>query len=237
MSRVVVASVLVTLLPGFTLAFWDQLHEIIGNPEIAAFLLGGAILGVIFDHFLVRKAPFLATFEHELTHAIAALMFFRLVTRFVVIRGEGGYIRSMGGFGGAFGDDFIGLAPYLFPTFTFFFSLVRPALPAGWFPWFDGWVGFTFGFHLWSTVAEIKRNWHASFFQVAGATDRTQSDIGSRGFIYSTVFILSLTLAFHGVVLAVIQHDYSGFLVWLESSWSGSLRVFDWFLNFLPNPG
>ena len=90
MSRIIPVVVLILLGPGFAIALWHQLIALLDSYELLLILLGGAMLGVLFDHFVARRRPAVGTFEHELTHAIAALIFLRRVTRFVVIRGEGG---------------------------------------------------------------------------------------------------------------------------------------------------
>jgi len=117
------------------------------------------------------------------------------------------------------GDDFIGLAPYFLPTFTFPSVILRPIVPLWGFPWFDLWIGFTFGYHLWSTLREIRLNWSGTSFQLAGSGEWTKTDIAQRGFIYSGLFILTFGVAIHALLLAVLEMGYRGIPVCWEQFW------------------
>ena len=98
----------------------------------------GITLGAMVTHFILLRIDGLDTFEHELAHALVALLFLRQITRFVSTRSSGGYVQHSGGFGGELGNHMIGLAPYYLPTFTIASVLFRPIVPMSWFPIFDG---------------------------------------------------------------------------------------------------
>ena len=116
--------------------------------------LVGTVLGIFFDLAVVRRISGLDTFRHEVGHALTALVFFRRIDRFVVTR-HGGEVYHSGGFGGELADDIIGLAPYTIPVLYLSSVLVRPFFLSRWFPWFDVWVGFAFGLHLWGNFRDI----------------------------------------------------------------------------------
>ena len=80
------------------------------------------------------------------------------VVGFVVTRAGTGEVRHRGAFGGVFGDDFSGLAPYFLPTLTVPSVLTRPLLGARWFPAFDIWIGGTFGYYAWTMLRETRGN-------------------------------------------------------------------------------
>ncbi|MEN6317881.1 MAG: hypothetical protein ABFD82_03855 [Syntrophaceae bacterium] len=217
-QRMFVGLVLVILLPGIILAFLFFGRMLLDMPPWAIYAGLGAAVGILLDAVLLSKIPGLETFEHELTHSVASLIFFRRVTRFVTTHYDGGYVEHTGGFGGTFGDDFIGLAPYFFPTFTVASVLVHPFLGSGWFPWFDLWIGFTFGYHVWSTVKETRRSWTKNLFLCASG-QMDQTDIARRGFVFSFIYITALTLAIHTVLLVIMLKGYSGLPVWWYKVW------------------
>ncbi len=218
MFRFTLALVLLGFLPGVAVAFVTAGAALIQDPSILWPVVAGTVAGIVVDQFVFRRVPFIETFEHELTHAVAALMFFRRVTGFRV-RGGSGAVQHVGGFGGRLGDDFIGLAPYVLPTFTVVSVLVRPFLGLAWFPWFDGWIGFTFGYHLWSSLDETRQAWTRRAFSSAADGEVTQSDIARRGFIYSFIYIATVTIAIHGVLLAILVNGYSGVPPWAREVW------------------
>lgn len=148
--------------------------------------VGTAVGIVVYMMFLVKYSTF-RTFEHELTHAIAALMFFRKVSGFVIRQDKGGCITHSNGFGGWFGDDFIGMAPYVMPTVTLLAAIVRPFLNETAFPWYDGLIGFTFAFHVLSTINKTKRAWCNRSFRSALDDKWTKSDIAEVGFVYAAI--------------------------------------------------
>ena len=71
--------------------------------------------------FIRRNEEMLQTFTHELTHTIVAVMFFRKIHYFHAEERSG----VMGHSGGKFGQNFITLAPYCLPIFTYVFLLLR----------------------------------------------------------------------------------------------------------------
>lgn len=171
----------------------------------------GVILGLLVYRYLISRWPAIATFEHELTHALVALLFFRKVTGFVVRREGTGYVRYTDGFGGSVAGHLIGLAPYFLPTFTLILVLVRPLaidhLPTF---WYDLAIGVSFGYQAYSTWDE---------------SELSQSDIDKRGAVFSVILIAALTLVTHGLVCHMLALGYGGIGVWM-SRVSGISRAF-----------
>ena len=214
--RALIFLVTLGVLPGSLTALFCSIQMLIPRHEVVLFLGLGFVLGFGLDQIVFRRLGGFETFEHELTHAVASLLFFRRVTAFKVTSREGGWMEYTGGFGGMLGDDFIGLAPYVLPTFTVISVLVRPLLRQGGFPWFDLWIGATLGFHTWSTIRETRLSWTSRTFHTAGTRDEvTQSDIARRGFVYSAVYILSVTAAIHAALFYMVALGYPG----LEQFW------------------
>ena len=221
--KILLSLFLLALLPGLSVTFLFYIQKFINCSDLIYYFIGGSIGGIIIDQILFRKIRGFEVFEHELTHAISALLFFRSVNKFKVTRHEGGYVSHRGSFGGQFGDDFIGLAPYFLPTFTFFSVLFYPLVLKQsqlFIQIFWIWIGFSFGFHLWSTLREIKENFNYEVFTSAGTGENTRSDIGKRGLIFSFIFITSLTLLFHTFIIVILTGGYSEVPDWFGSIWN-----------------
>jgi len=222
------AVLLVGLLsPGFLAAFLRAGKALAQVPSWTWPVAGGCVLGWIAERFIARRLPVIETFEHELTHALAALLCLRRISGFVVTRREGGFVQHAGGFGGALADHFIGLAPYIVPTFTVALVAVRPLVPDPLFPWFDVAVGLTLGYHTPSTYRELRGSWTREQFRMAGSGELVQSDIGRRGYVFASVFIAGLSMAVHGLLLAVLAHGYRGGVLWCDDVWLATRSLAD----------
>ena len=183
-------------------------------------------MGIFFDLAVVRRISGLDTFRHEVGHALTALVFFRRIDRFVVTR-HGGEVYHSGGFGGELADDIIGLAPYTIPVLYLSSVLVRPFFWSRWFPWFDVWVGFAFGLHLWGNFRDIRSNWSKKPFIGAWSGRERMTDIAARGFVFSFIYIITISLAVHGILLAVMLEGYRGILSWGQHFWPVTKNVFE----------
>jgi len=77
---------------GYALALFDVAKEItINQQSVKFFLIGfGFFLVLWFAGF--KRNHFFSTFEHELTHLVMGLLFFKKVTRFHATEDEGGHI-------------------------------------------------------------------------------------------------------------------------------------------------
>jgi hypothetical protein len=209
-----VGIILLLLLPGFARAFWAFAVALARTGPLLRALAVGFLVGVAVERIALRRVPVVGIFEHELTHALAALLLLRRVKRLVVDGRRGGYVESSGGFGGLAGEDFVGLAPYFMPTFSVFLVALRPLLFQGPVLWFDLLVGFTLGFHTSSTIAETRESWTRRVFFVGGSMKPTKTDIARRGFLYSSLFIAALGMAVHGLLLAILAFGYRGVPMW-----------------------
>jgi hypothetical protein len=198
------------IIPGSALAFWDALIVIAYNNELWIPLICGFATGIPVYFTMIKKIPYISTFEHELTHVLIALLFFRRIHKFIVTSRHGGQVQYSGNFGGEFGTLLIGLAPYYLPTFTFIAVLVRPAIPAEWFPWFDGFIGATLAFHICSTPEETKQAWTKRTFAGAGDNQKTKSDIGKVGYIFALLVIAGFGIFLMGLALQLIGSGYEG---------------------------
>ena len=198
----------ILIIPGTFKGMLDAIIILLNSGSILLPLLIGAGLSVILYYAVIRKLHALNTWEHELTHALVALLFFRKINRFVS-SARGGYVQHSGGFGGEVGNVLITLAPYYLPTFTLISALVRPVMPSNLFPWYDGLIGLTLGYHTVSTADEIIQNYHKKTFTMVETNQLTLSDIGKTGLIASAFIIAALTLLIHGVIFNLLVSGYS----------------------------
>jgi hypothetical protein len=78
-------------------AFWNCFILTIQNTYLVWAIGLGFILGVMIDEYIIKKFPIIETFEHEFTHALAAILFLNKITKFKVTNNDGGYIYHRGG--------------------------------------------------------------------------------------------------------------------------------------------
>jgi len=226
MIRFFLALLALFLIPGSVFAFWEALIFIATNKGLWIPLISGFGLGIPFYFIVIKKIHVISTFEHELTHALVALLFFRRIHKFIVTSKRGGQVQYSGNFGGEFGTLLIGLAPYYLPTFTLIAVMVRPFLPTGWFPWFDVFIGGTLAFHICSTPEETKHAWTKRTFTGVGDNQKTRSDIGKVGYIFAFLVIVGFGLFLLGLVLQMICTGYSGTWPFLKHVGKNSFQVY-----------
>ncbi len=225
--RFLLGLVALFIIPGSVLAFWNALIVIASDKDLWIPLICGFILGIPFYFMVIKKIYVISTFEHELTHALVALFFFRRIHKFIVTSKRGGQVQYSGNFGGEFGNLLIGLAPYYLPTLTLIAVLVRPFLPPDWFPWYDGFIGATFAFHIFSTVDETKLSWTKRTFKGAGDNQKTRSDIGKVGYIFAFLVITGFGIFLLGFSLQLIGSGYAGTWHFLKHVGMSSYAVYD----------
>jgi hypothetical protein len=214
-------------LPGSISACWDGIQLIINDHDLLKFFLIGIAVGELIYFLFLRRWNYFLTFEHELTHAIMSLLFFRKIEKFIATRNDGGVVYHSGGFGGEFGNTMITLAPYYFITFTFLAVLFMPLVPQKFVSYYICFTGATWIFHHLSTVRELRNNWSSRTFAEAGSGAMRTTDIASSSFLFSFVFILTMTFFFNGLIFWFLKYSYSGIIPFLKFILSDSLSVFN----------
>jgi hypothetical protein len=222
---------LLLVLPGVVLALGLACADLFQATTIVVPFAIGTMCGLALEFYLLRRFYVIGVFEHELTHALVALLLLRRVHRFVVTNDRGGYVQHSGGFGGLLGDELIGLAPYILPTFTAIGILLRPIISVHDRFWIDLGIGVTFGYHLLSTLSETSQSWsNRSYFESASG-EMLLSDIARRGRLYSLIFILTLTLGVHGLLCGILVHGYAGARAWWSVAFETSETVLMWLFD------
>ena len=205
-------------IPGVAKALYWSLVNIFNHKETFWPVITGFVFGTVIWRIFLKRLRWFNTFEHELTHAIVALMFFRKIKKFEMTQNSGGHIVHVGTFGGTFGSEMIGLAPYFLPTFSLILVLILPLISRELYSWMVPIVGFTLAYHTFSTIDE---------------TDEIQPDLNSRGLLYSAIVINSMTLALHGLLFILLIHGYSGFGIWGSMVYDTTIDILGWLFAFI----
>jgi hypothetical protein len=218
-----------SVIPGAFSGFVAAFGHLILIETIIFPLIIGLLIAILLYYTILKRIPAMQVFEHELTHALLAILFFRRIKRFVSTS-SGGYVYYSEGFGGSVANVLITLAPYYLPTFTLIACLVRPFLSNAYFPWFDGFIGFTLGYHIVSTIDETIRNYTREAFFMVRTNELTRTDIGKTGLITSGFIIIALTLLLHGIAIYLIVGGYSSvgefFSVIVKKTWAFCLLFY-----------
>tara|TARA_B110000967_G_C18702556_1_gene468604 strand:- start:135 stop:779 length:645 start_codon:yes stop_codon:yes gene_type:complete len=157
------------------------------------FLLGTIAFFILYS-LLSNKLQYFSTFEHELTHNIWALLFFKKPRGFHV-NTDGSGLFEWSGSSGLLSKVFILLSPYFFPTITMFLILLSLIIKDGFISIFFLVIGISFGYHIVSTIKEMHLE---------------QTDITENGYFTSFNTIVLMSLIMNGVVIAFINNGYNG---------------------------
>lgn len=175
--------VLLGLLPAAS-ACVSLLMEIVRSPAPILPFAGGLGLYLVLWTLFIRywRITWLSTLEHELTHALFAVLTFHRVVDIRTSWHSGGHIRYLGR-----GNWLITLAPYFFPTICLLILPFFALMPDQVTHFADAVLGAAFAYHITSTIRE---------------THLGQSDLKKAGYLFSLMVIPGLTLVTHGLVMA-----------------------------------
>jgi hypothetical protein len=210
-----IAVVSLIALPGLLYALYFVLRSIVRAPAPLYPFLGGAAVFTALWYLLLRgrsSLGFLATFEHELTHALFALATFHRVVGFRASMRGGGHIRYLGR-----GNWLIAVAPYFFPTVSLAVIIVLSYLPGRNVQLGAFVLGATVAYHGFSTWSE---------------THRHQSDLREAGWLFCLLFlsaanalVFGLLLSYAGGLRSVTAH--------LARVRGPSVAFFEWIVKLL----
>ena len=180
------------------------------------FLLGVALAILIYAVLPRRITIFWEVFDHELTHLVTGLMFFRRPRAFVVAPEA---VNGATGIEPGFGTIPITLAPYFLPLFTLPFLLAKPFLPSPFDEIANFLIGFTLALHYASLIAWEFRP--------------SQPDFRTTGVIFSIVVTLFLNVVLLVVILAIVTGNYAGILDYFKNGWDRTVEAYGAALEFL----
>lgn len=182
---------------------------------------GGALLfSLIWILFLARRDNFWNVMEHELTHAIFALLFLKKVHKLNAHRSSGGLVQVEGG------NFVIALAPYFFPLVAVVIILIKPIILPD-IQWIlNILLGAAIMFH---------------FIYLLGEFSPAQPDIRYSGFFFSLLFILFFNIFFLGLSFAALSATWNDMLTFIKQGLNESM-IFSregwiYFNNLLTNRG
>jgi hypothetical protein len=150
----VALAMLLLLLPAsatLARALWQMAEQPQSWWPLGAGLLCFALLWMLWLRH-ATEGHWLYALEHELTHALFAVLTFNKVTDLNAARGTG-HLAYEGR-----GNWLISLAPYFFPTFCVLPLLALQFAVAAAQPWLLGLLGFCLGMHLHGSA--IETHWH-----------------------------------------------------------------------------
>ena len=178
----------------FGYSFWNEITMF--NIDISRnymFLLGTIIFFIL--HFLLSsKLQYFAAFEHELTHNIWALFFFKKPRGFHV-NTDGSGLFEWTGSTGLLSKVFILLSPYFFPTITMFLIILSLIIKDEFISIYILVIGMSFGYHIVSSIKEMHLG---------------QTDITENGNFTSFNIIILMNLTMNGLVIAFINNGSKG---------------------------
>jgi len=211
------------IFPGAVSGLGSALIRLISFESIFYPLLIGILIGLILYLFFIKKYDAITTFDHELAHAIVAILFLRRIKRFVSTS-SGGYVRHSGGIGGELGNVLISLAPYYFPTFSLITIFIRPIIPLDWFPWYDGFIGGMLGYHFASSIEDIIQSYRSTEF-IDVFNQPAYSDIKKVGLISSAFILTALIFLIYGAMLHLLIGGYKYTFQYIESIYINAKNI------------
>lgn len=187
--KFVVAILCLAGIAGYGRAFLNAAHTNLNDPPtLAAFAAGGIIYFLLWAMFLSKRGSFWSVIEHEMTHALFALLFFKKVHSFSAKRRRGGNVVIEG-------DNFIiALAPYFFPLLSIAIVVIKPSI-LNQYQWIlQGLIGFTLMFHL----VHLATEFHPS-----------QPDLQRSGMVFSFIVVLFFNLLFVGLCITALRGGWA----------------------------
>jgi hypothetical protein len=206
--------------PSAAWLLWQECIHLIDDLPYLYYFGGGCVGYLLLWIVLLRRSSisFLSTLEHELTHALFALITFNKVTGLKATWRQGGHTDYEGT-----AHWLIHLAPYFFPTFSVVLLIPFAFAPPLWLPWVYLALGISVGYHLSSTLTETHLN---------------QKDLKLAGWVFCICFLPFANLMAYLLLLTGLEHGGAGILSvlsqlpftpykpdpWLISAWQLALK-------------
>jgi len=179
------------------------------DPSVVSFV-SGFLVFIPLWYIWMRKAHFFSTFEHEFTHLIVGLIFFKKPETFNVTATQGGNVSLHGN------NFLITLAPYFFPTFSLLFLPVYFIINSKFNIFFFAILGILSSYHFFSIVQEFSYK---------------QTDIIKSGRIFSTFFIIFANIFFSGFIIAFIIGQFNKSFLFIKMGFIQSVNFFELIKN------
>ncbi len=194
------------LLPGSLMALFPLARTIWGDLNLITPFLWGFAAYTLAWYLLLRRpimGSAFSTLEHELTHALFALLSGHRVRGIRITWNSGGEMTSVGGY-----NWLIYIAPYFFPTFSVLFMLLLALLSLGTTTRFL--FGATTAYHLLSTIKE---------------THLGQTDLKRAGYLFSLLFLPTANLLAYTTLFAFAYGGWSQAVHYLNNALHSSMGL------------
>ena len=209
--KILIAVLSVFLSIGFGITLAEMILPFDFNPPSIRYFLAGFGIFIPLWFTWLKNKHFYSTFEHELTHLLVGLLFFKKPAHFTVTRDAGG---ETGLYGGNF---LITLAPYFLPTFSFLmlpvYLIILPKFHLHYFILF----GFVVAYHVFSTIQEFSYS---------------QPDIIKSGKIFSTLFLVFTNILVYGFLIIFVSGGFEHGGIFLKQ---GFLESANWLIELISN--
>ncbi len=167
--------------------------------QLWMFLAGFAFMVVSWIFLIGRKNIVASTVEHEMTHAIFALLTFHNVTNIEADYEGSGVTSYRGG-----RNWLITIAPYFFPTLSvavIIVTVITFIITGKVVSWLNLALGMTTGYHLLAVIFEIHPE---------------QTDLQKVGFLWAFFFIPGANLLSYAFVFAFVDKGITGVLHFIK---------------------
>lgn len=182
--------------------------EYLNNYYIFHFLIPMGAFCIFFFIAANLQNSMLAIAEHELTHALFALLTFHKITGMEIEQDKGGHVQLIGR-----GNWLIVLAPYFFPTFAVIMLLIGAVYSAFGEPWPAFLLpsyGAMIGYHICAIITQIHPK---------------QTDFNEAGYLFTFLFLPGANLIFFGLLFAIAFKQWEGIPLYFKYLWY-STKVF-----------
>ncbi len=197
---------------GYGITLFHTAKEVdINQPSDKFFLIGFAAYIPLWFLWLKRK-HFYSTFEHELTHLIVGLLFFKKPAYFTATDGEGGVT-------GMYGNNFIiTLAPYFLPTFVYLLLPLYLVLDHRYYQYYFAVLGVLTSYHVFSTWQEF--GFH-------------QTDITKSGKTFSCIFLTFANIFVYGILISFVIGGFKYSWFFIKNGFFASYEWMIYIFNFV----
>ena len=191
------------LLYGFGLSLWRIVATHSWRDTHVTAFGAGTVLFIVIYHLtrrlLHRPWHYLATLEHEFTHALIGLLFLKIPVSLRATAYEGGAVVFRNG-----ANVWIRLAPYYFPTLSLLVLLVNYLFFQNTAAAFYVALGVTVAFHLLTT-------WQETSFR--------QPDLQESGWLSSLLILPVMNLLFYGAIVSFVAGGMKGLGLFRGQGW------------------
>jgi len=178
---------------------------------LLSFVIGVLAFTILWIFYLSGKGHFWSTLEHELTHALFAILFLKKVHSISASRRKGGMISIEEG------NAVIALSPYIFPLapsiILIFLFLLPPPFELSLFFL----LGFAYQFHLINLFEEFHLG---------------QPDLQKAGIFFSIITILFFNIVYVGLMISALDGKSSSFYQFIWDGTAMSLNYMFIFFSF-----